>query len=334
MDLTVCVCTHDRPRYVRDCLEGLRQQTAPRESFAVLLVDSGSPEPARTALQELAQKYPGAMLIRVDEPGVSAARNAGATAAVTDYIAYIDDDAVPDVSWVATILEALGQPSTSGRRLAVLGGRILPSWEAPLPPWWPPSLRGILSIIEYEGMGEYRTAELPAAMEPYACNMVVHVRSLLDNGGFGVGIGRIGTVLLSDEEVQLAWRLQDAGLSARYDHRIVVHHQIQASRLNPGWLLSRLYWQGASTVLTMRLLHDGGAVWRELPRRLMVAILFSPAALWPAGSTSCLGVRWRWSYAIGFVRAALGWHVTDAARKLARPGPLPLPAPAFRTPAA
>jgi glycosyltransferase involved in cell wall biosynthesis len=312
----------------------LRQQTAPRESFAVLLVDSGSPEPARAALQELAQNYPGAMLIRVDEPGVSAARNAGATAAVTDYIAYIDDDAVPDVSWVATILEALGQPSTRGRRLAVLGGRILPGWEAPLPPWWPPSLRGVLSIIEYEGMGEYRTAELPAAMEPYACNMVVHVRSLLDSGGFGVGIGRIGTVLLSDEEVQLAWRLQDAGLSARYDHRIVVHHQIQASRLNPGWLLSRLYWQGASTVLTKRLLHDGGAVWRELPRRLMVAILFSPAALWPVGSTSCLGVRWRWSYAIGFVRAALGWHVTEAARKSARPSPLPLPAPAFHTPVA
>ena len=40
----------------------------------------------------------------------------------------------------------------------------------------------------------------------------------------------------------------------RYDLRIVVRHQIQAARLTPAWLLSRLYWQGVSTVLTRRLL--------------------------------------------------------------------------------
>ena len=45
--------------------------------------------------------------------------------------------------------------------------------------------------------------------------------------------GRIGKALLSDEEVQLAWRLQAAGFSARYDSRIVVQHQIQAARLTP-----------------------------------------------------------------------------------------------------
>jgi len=121
--------------------------------------------------------------------------------------------------------------------------------------------------------------------------------------------------------VQLAWRLQDSGLSARYDSRIVVFHQIQASRLNPAWLLSRLYWQGASTVLTRRLLHEGGAVWRALPRRLLVAALFAPAALWPKASTRFLSVRWRRAYAAGFVRAALGWRATDAARRIARPIP-------------
>jgi glucosyl-dolichyl phosphate glucuronosyltransferase len=315
MDLTVCICTHDRPRYVRDCLGGLRRQTAPAELFAVLIVDSGSPEPARAELQTLTRLHPGATLVRVDQPGVSTARNAGAAAATTEYIAYIDDDAIPAEDWVSAILDALAAEQDPP---AVLGGRILPLWEAPLPAWWPASLRGVLSIIEHEGHGEYRSAALPAGMEPYACNMVVHVRSLLDNGGFGSGIGRIGGVLLSDEEVQLAWRLQDQGLSARYDSRIVVFHQIQARRLNPGWLLSRLYWQGASTVLTRRLLHDGGAVWRELPRRLLVAALCAPAALWPNTSTRLLALRWRRAYAAGFVRAALGWRVTDAARREAR----------------
>ena len=314
MDLTVCICTHGRPRYVRDCLDGLRRQTVADDRFGVLIVDSGSPEPARSEVRDLASRHPGARLIRVDEPGVSAARNAGAAAATTDYIAYIDDDAIPADNWVAAILGALAARTD---RPAVLGGRILPKWEAPLPPWWPRSLRGLLSIIEHEGLGEFRSTALPPGLAPYGCNMVVNVASLLETGGFGCGIGRIGGVLLSDEDIQLAWRLQDAGLSARYDSRIVVFHQIQATRLNPAWLLSRLYWQGASTVLTRRLSRDGDAVWRELPRRLLVAALLAPAVLWPRASTRFLAVRWRRAYAAGFVRAALGWRATDAARRLA-----------------
>jgi glucosyl-dolichyl phosphate glucuronosyltransferase len=318
MDLTICICTHDRPSYMRDCLEGLRHQTVAADRFSVLIVDSGSPEPARTELRRLAHNHPGARLIRVDEPGLSAARNAGASAAATGYVAYIDDDAIPAEDWVATILEALAEPDN---RPEVLGGRILPKWEAPLPPWWPASLRGLLSIIEHEGAGEFRTDELPPGLEPYGCNMIVHVPSLLDTGGFGRGIGRMGKVLLSDEDVQLAWRLQDQGLSARYDSRIVVRHQIQAKRLNPGWLLSRLWWQGASTVLTRRLLNDGGSVWAELPRRLVVATLFAPAVFWPMASTGLLAIRWRRAYAAGFVRAALGWRANGASGRMAQAGP-------------
>jgi len=316
MELTVCICTHNRPRYVGDCLTGLRRQTAAPGRFAILIVDSGSTEPYRTELQDLLRAYPEVRLIRVDKPGISAARDAGAMAAGADYIAYIDDDAIPAENWVETILDAFA----AGDSLpAVLGGRILPIWEAPLPAWWPASLRGVLSIVEHEGKGEYRTAALPPNLEPYGCNMIVHVRWLLDSGGFGRGIGRVGGVLLSDEDVQVAWRLQNAGRSVRYDSRIMVYHQIQASRLRPEWLLSRLYWQGASTVLTRRLLLNGDAVWRELPRRLAVGMLFAPAVLWPSTSTRLLWLRWRWAYAAGFVRAALGWQPIDAARRLTQP---------------
>ena len=309
MDLTVCICTHDRPRYVRDCLDGLRRQTAPRDRFSILLVDSGSSPAAAAELDDLATGN-GARRIRLDHPGVSLARNAGAWAARTRYIAYIDDDAIPASDWVESILAAVAQP---GRPAALIGGRILPKWEVPLPAWWPGSLRGVLSIIEHEGCGEYRTDAVPKSLEPYAANIVVHVLSLLAAGGFGGTIGRYGQSLLSDEEVQLAWMLQDAGYSVRYNSRITVYHQIQARRLEPEWLLSRLYWQGASTVLTRRLLHHPESVWRELPRRLLVAALLGPSYLIPRHSTFLLAARWRVAYATGFIRAAFGWHVTAAA---------------------
>ena len=301
--LTVCLCTHNRPSYVRDCLGGLARQTVARDCFRTLLVDSGSTEAVQAELRLLAGQHPDTILIRLDEPGVSLARNAGAAACKTRFIAYIDDDAIPDPTWVAAILHVLQQP---GIRPAAIGGCIMPMWEAPLPVWWPASLRGVLSIVEHQGQGEYRSADLPAKLEPFAANMIVDVLALREAGGFGVCLGRDGATLLSDEEVQLAWRLQDAGFSVRYDSRIVVHHQIQRTRFRPEWLLARLYWQGVSTVLTRKTLGYRSKIWRELPRRLAVALLCAPAALIPKSSTWLLPVRWRLAYATGFLKAAFG----------------------------
>lgn len=307
--ISVCICTHDRPDYVRACLHALRRQSAPPGCFEVLLIDSASAPPAAAALARMGRAMPGLRHIRLDQPGVSRARNAGAQAARAPYIAYIDDDALPAPDWIARILAALGEYPD----VAVLGGRILPLWEAPLPPWWPASLRGVLSLIEWEGQGEFRSAELPAGLAPYSANMVVAVAPMRALGGFSEAIGRIGNILLSDEEVQLAWRLQDHGHSVRYDSRILVHHRIQAARLDPAWLLARLYWQGASAVVTARLLGDAGAVWRAVPRRAAVALLCAPAALLGRRSTRLIGLRWRLAYALGFLRVAFGWQVAQAA---------------------
>ena len=312
--VTVCICTHARPDYVRRCLAGLAAQTVPLDSFETIVVDSASPAPSAQALRRILDDHPQVRRLVLDRPGVSLARNAGAAAARAPYIAYIDDDAVPAPDWVAAILRAIQETSPQA---AVIGGRILPRWEAPLPGWWPPSLRGVLSIIEHEGRGAYRSPALPPKLEPYAANMVVHVPTLLAAGGFRGTVGRYGGALLSDEEVQIAWALQDAGHAVLYDSRIVVHHQIQAARLNPEWLLSRLYWQGASTVITRRLLGASASVWREAVRRLAVAVLFAPAALMvPRDSIALLALRWRVAYALGFLRAASGWHAARAATRL------------------
>jgi glycosyltransferase involved in cell wall biosynthesis len=310
MRLTVCVCTHNRPGYVRDCLAGLAAQDVDRSMFEIVLVDSASEPKTSETLRGLAVEH-AARFVRLDETGVSLARNVGAREARTPLIAYIDDDAIPAPDWVRAILTVVEQEVPPPD---MIGGRILPRWEAPLPRWWPASLRGVLSIIEHEGCGAFRSAALPPGLEPYAANMIVRVEAMRAVGGFDAALGRYGSALLSDEDVRLAWALSDAGYRVVYDSRIVVRHQIQVGRLNPGWLLRRLYWQGASTVSTRRMTRDGPTVWRELPRRLAVIALFAPAALIPTRSTSLIAVRWRLAYALGFARAALGWSAWRAAR--------------------
>ncbi len=305
--LTVCICTHNRPRYLRDCLDGLARQTVPHQQFEILVVDSASASAPAAALPELIAALPNARLLRLDQPGLCLARNTAAEAAQAPYICYIDDDTVPQPDWAAAALSAIAEAPA-----ALIGGRILPRWEAPLPGWWPPRLRGVLSIIEDEVRGEYRSTDLPPGFEPCGANLIVHVPTLLAAGGFWTK-GRCGDSLLSDDEVQLAWRLQAAGHSARHDSRVVVHHQIQANRLTTSWLLSRLHWQGISTVLTRRLLGQPQSVWRELPRRLLVVVLLAPAALIPPASTRMIDLRWRLAYATGFIRATLGWRLSGLA---------------------
>ncbi len=304
--VTVVLCTRDSPGYARLCLDSLRTQTVGPGGFDVVVVDSASRAGAAAELRRLVAATPNARLLRLERPGLSLARNAGARAAAGDYVAYIDDDAEAAPDWVERIKRAVAE---SDPPPAVLGGRVLPAWEAPLPAWWPASLRGVLTISEWEGGGEYRTAQVPAGLEPYGANMVVERAALLAAGGFDERLGRRPGLLLSDEDVQLAWRLQRGGRSARHDARIGVHHRIQAGRLTPEWLLQRQYWQGVSTVATRRLLGRPDQVWREFPRRLAVRLLCAPAAaLVPPGGTRLLALRWRHAYARGFTRMALARH--------------------------
>lgn len=305
--VTVCICTHERTHYLRSCLDSLRRQSVGPEGFTIVVVDSASSPEASAEIGRLVATMPNASMVRVDTLGISLARNAGARAATGDYVAYIDDDAQAAEDWVEQIMQVVADAPA---RPAVLGGRALPVWEAPLPAWWPDKLLGVLTITEWEGRGEYRTKEVPEGIGPYGANFIVEREALLAMGGFIEDLGRRGNMLLSDEDVHLAWALQDSGRSTRHDARIVVHHSIQAQRLTPKWLLNRLYWQGASTVATRRLLGHPQEVWRELPRRLAVAVLFAPAALIPARSSIALGLRWRLAYALGYIRMAV-WQPAD-----------------------
>ena len=315
--ITACICTHNRPEYLRDCLDGLRAQSVGTDAFDILVVDSGSSGPQATRITELVGETANARLVRVDQPGLSRARNAAAQAVGDGYAAFLDDDAIPAVDWIATIQAVLKAETPAP---ALLAGAVWPLWEAPLPSWWPPDLRGLLTIIEAQGRGDFRRPGMARYLEPYGANMIVDVRSLLAAGGFAEAIGRHGESLLSDEEKVLAWRLQDDGQRVFYDSRVVVHHQVQAERLTVRWLLRRMYWQGVSQVRSTRCLARGRALWREALRRLAILLLFAPVALIPVKSPRLLALRWRWAYARGFWREFLETVETPATSRMSERG--------------
>jgi GT2 family glycosyltransferase len=292
--LTAIICTHARPHYLAACLAGLSAQQG--GACDIIVVDSASGGPAAAEIAKLARAA-GARLIRTERAGLSHARNLGLAASDAAWTAFLDDDAVPAPDWARRMTEAIAALPAEA---AALGGRIIPEWESPLPGWWPPSLRGVLTIVEWDGVGE-EGRDLPQGVAVYGANMAFRTADLCDIGGFPEDLGRVGNRLLSGEEVEALDRLRARGLRVFYDGRITVRHSIQRERLKPGWLLSRLHWQGATDALRDR--RRGGA--RRMAGAAAKLVVQAPLLLFPSHATSLLSARCGAAYNLGYLRGAL-----------------------------
>ena len=114
LSATIVVCTRNRPASLRRCLEGIAGlERAPDE---VIVVDNTSGDPATKAT---AQEF-GAVYTIEPNLGLSRARNRGLAESHSEIVAYLDDDATPDVQWLGTMLEPFKDP-----KVTTVTGRII-----------------------------------------------------------------------------------------------------------------------------------------------------------------------------------------------------------------
>jgi len=120
--VSVVVVSRERPEALRRCLIGLSQlRYYPFE--IVVIVDSFS----RAILREMPQAA-HMKIVEFDEPNISEARNIGIAHADGDVVAFIDDDAVPEPSWL-THLTAPFQYAEVAASAGFVRGRNGVSWQ-------------------------------------------------------------------------------------------------------------------------------------------------------------------------------------------------------------
>jgi mycofactocin system glycosyltransferase len=157
-----------------------------------VVVDDGSEPPLA-----------GATVRLPDNRGPAAARNSARPFVDTELVAFVDADVRADAAWIARLVWHFDDP-----RVGLVAPRVLGEEHSPL------DLGGEPARIR----AGTRVSYVPAAA------IIVRVSALDEVGGFDERL-RFG------EDVDLVWRLDDAGWRCRYDPTVTVWHAPRASWL-------------------------------------------------------------------------------------------------------
>jgi glucosyl-dolichyl phosphate glucuronosyltransferase len=241
--ITVAVCTLNRGHKLTACLEALRKQTMASSEYDVFVVDNGSTDETREISRAWEREHANFHYLHEPVTGLSRARNTALSHAATPYLAYIDDDAIPQENW----LEELVRPFSLDLRPAVVGGDLDPVWEAPRPDWL---IDGFLH--QYSVSLCWDTGPRPITGEEWLCeaNIAFEVEALAAAGGFDETLGRRGPLLLSGENF-VNEIIRRGGRCLYYTPLARASHLIPGSRLTLDWLRQRCFWGGVTKSVIM-----------------------------------------------------------------------------------
>lgn len=252
----VVVCTHERPRELERCLDGLAALEDPIE---VIVVDSAS----RNPVADLVGRFADRLEIRYAyeaEPGLSRARNRGVEQTTHDVVAFLDDDAVPAADWAGRLAAAFADAD-----VGCAGGTCRASFEVARPRWLSDRLLQFSGITRFGG--ETRDAQTSADY-PFGANMAFRRSALAQADGFSERLGRVGTSLLSGEEHAAMDELRRLGWRIRVVPDAVVEHLVPAARCRSSYYWRRLWWQGVSRARQRRSLRLAARLIAAAPVRL------------------------------------------------------------------
>jgi GT2 family glycosyltransferase len=197
--ISVVICAYNAERTMEECLDSLRGLRYP--DFEVIVVDDGSTD----ATAAIAQRYPEFRLIRQENRGLSAARNRGIEAATGEIVAYTDSDCAVDPDW----LTYLARTFQSSDVVGVGGPNLPPAEDAWIPEIVARSPGGPTHVLLSDDEAEH----IPG------CNMAFWRQALIDVGGFDPVFRAAG------DDVDICWRLQDAGHRIGFASSALVWHR-------------------------------------------------------------------------------------------------------------
>ena len=258
--VSVVVVSRDRPMALKRCVTGLSQLQYPNFEIVVVADAAG--------IDALGDYTDQIKTVTFEEPNISAARNAGIDVAAGTVVAFIDDDAVPEPTWLTYLTQPFERDKVAACGGFVRGRNgISFQWKA--------------RVLDSEGMAKpfdidetcatILTPKPGTAIKTEGTNMAVRRDALVALNGFDTGYA------FYLDETDLNMRLAAAGYATAIAPLGQVHHGFAAStRRRVDRVPSDLFDIGASWAVfqrkfipeSQRALHWKRQHWQERRRVL------------------------------------------------------------------
>jgi glycosyltransferase involved in cell wall biosynthesis len=224
--ISVVICTYNRADMLPAALEDVLAQDHPdTPEFEVIVVDNNSSDATAAVVNRAASRDSRVRYLFEAQQGLSHARNAAIAAARAPVVAFTDDDVRVGRGWLAAIARAFREhPGAS-----VVGGKVLPVWPAPPPPWLTPAHWGPLALVDYGEQSIRVDADRQICL--VGANLAVAARAFELVGTFAPAVQRVRDIVGSSEDHEFLQRLFHAGGFGVYDPRIVIRAAVQEDRL-------------------------------------------------------------------------------------------------------
>ncbi|OBK15226.1 mycofactocin biosynthesis glycosyltransferase MftF [Mycobacterium asiaticum] len=218
---------------VRDNVFGLRRLVAALRGLRVIVVDDGSSVPIER--EDFADAYCDIeVLHHTRSKGPAAARNTGLSACTTDYVAFLDSDVTPRRGWLEALLGHFCDPTVALVAPRIVGlaqtENVIARYEA------------VHSSLD---LGLREAPVLPHSSVSYvpSAAMVCRAAAIREVGGFD-------ETMHSGEDVDLCWRLVEAGARLRYEPIALVAHDHRTELRE--WLARKAFYGGSAAPLSVR----------------------------------------------------------------------------------
>jgi glycosyltransferase involved in cell wall biosynthesis len=226
--VSICIATYKRPECLARLLLGLGQlrfERSPAPDMEVIVADNEAQGRAARVCHEIQPRVPWPIrAFDESQRGITFARNRALSSIRpdADFVAFIDDDEVPDPAWIDALLE--------GRRrygADVVTGPVVPIFECPPPAWAVPG--------RFYGPRKHPDGKSLT---------VAFTNNVLFRAAIPRELGRAFDhqfALTGGEDTDFFMRVHRAGNRIVWVANAVVRETVPASRVNVSWLLRRGY---------------------------------------------------------------------------------------------
>jgi hypothetical protein len=231
VEITVIICTRDRPALLRRALESLHLSDKPPFAWEVVVVDNGSASEASQVAAGLEGTLP-IRVIRERRIGLSHARNAGVQATNARHLIWTDDDVVVGSRWLCAYADAFAR----WPKADFFGGGISPLFEPEAPRWLQRGFDGVATGFAHrEPPSDWRRIERGADQLPFGANMAFRAAAL-GKDPFDTRLGLGSGAIELGEETSVFSRLLGRGGYGVWVPNADVHHVIGPERQTTAYL--------------------------------------------------------------------------------------------------